>query len=33
MWNKKFELPDRLYSVFNIQDYFEYIVKATSKSD
>ena len=26
-WNKKFELPDRLYSVSDIQDYFEYILK------
>ena len=24
-WNDKFELPDGLYSVSNIQDYFEYI--------
>ena len=26
-WNKEFELPDGLYSVSYIQDYFEYIVK------
>ena len=26
-WNGKFELPDRLYSVSEIQDYFEYILK------
>ena len=26
-WNGKFELPDGLYSVSNIQDYFEYIFK------
>ena len=26
-WNDKFELPDRSYSVSNIQDYFEYIFK------
>ena len=26
-WNDKFELPDRLYSVSDIQDYFEYILK------
>ena len=26
-WNDEFELPDRLYSVSNIQDYFEYILK------
>ena len=24
-WNEKFDLPDRLYSVSDIQDYFEYI--------
>ena len=24
-WNDEFELPDGLYSVSNIQDYFEYI--------
>ena len=26
-WSDKFELPDRLYSVPDIQDYFEYILK------
>ena len=26
-WNSKFELPDGSYSVSNIQDYFEYILK------
>ena len=26
-WNDEFELPDGLYSVSNIQDYFEYISK------
>ena len=25
IWNDKFELPDRLYSVSDIQNYFEYI--------
>ena len=25
--NDKFELPDRLYSISDIQDYFEYILK------
>ena len=25
--NEKFELPDGLYSVSDIQDYFEYICK------
>ena len=24
-WNDKFELPDGLYSISDIQDYFEYI--------
>ena len=27
IWNDKFELPDGLYSVSDIQDYFEYILK------
>ena len=27
IWNDKFELPDGSYSVSNIQDYFEYILK------
>ena len=26
-WNQKLELPDRSYSVSDIQDYFEYILK------
>ena len=26
-WNDKFELPDELYSVSDIQDYFEYVLK------
>ena len=26
-WNDKFELPDRSYSVSDIQDYFEYMLK------
>ena len=26
-WNDKFELPDESYSVSDIQDYFEYILK------
>ena len=26
-WNDKFELPEGSYSVSNIQDYFEYILK------
>ena len=30
-WNDKFELPDRSYSVSDIQDYFEYILKNMEK--
>ena len=26
-WNDKFKLPDGLYSIWEIQDYFEYIFK------
>ena len=26
-WNEEFELPDKSYSVSNIQDFFEYILK------
>ena len=26
-WNEKFDLPERSYSVSDIQDYFEYIIK------
>ena len=26
-WNEKLELPDGSYSVSDIQDYFEYIIK------
>ena len=28
-WNDEFELPDGSYSVSDIQDYFEYILKET----
>ena len=28
-WNNEFELPDGLYSVSDIEDYFEYIKKKT----
>ena len=31
-WNGKFELPDGSYSVSNIQDYFEYILKKHRES-
>ena len=27
MWNEKFELPDKLYSISDIQDYFKYVIK------
>ena len=26
-WNEDFELPDGSYSISDIQDYFEYILK------
>ena len=29
-WNDKFELPDGSYSVSDIEDYFEYILKKAS---
>ena len=28
-WNEEYELPDRSYSVSDIQNYFEYILKKT----
>ena len=31
-WNDKFELPDRSYSISDIQDYFEYILKKHEES-
>ena len=31
-WNEEFELPDGSYSISNIQDYFEYILKKHSES-
>ena len=30
-WNDKFELPDGSYSISDIQDYFEYILKNMEK--
>ena len=30
-WNEKFELPDGSYSVSDIQDCFEYIIKTCEK--
>ena len=32
-WNNEFELPDGSYSVSNIQDYFEYILKTKHEED
>ena len=26
-WNETFDLPDRFYSITDIQDYFEFIIK------
>ena len=26
-WNEEFDLPDRSYSISNIQDYFQHIIK------
>ena len=31
-WSEEFELPDRSYSISDIQDYFEYILKKHSES-
>ena len=31
-WSEDFELPDGSYSIFDIQDYFEYILKKHSES-
>ena len=31
-WSDKFELPDGSYSISDIQDYFEYILKKNSES-
>ena len=31
-WSDEFELPDRSYSISDIQDYFEYILKKRSES-
>ena len=30
-WNEEFELPDELYSISDIQDYFEFILKNMEK--
>ena len=31
-WNEEFELPDGSYSISDIQDYFEYILRKHSES-
>ena len=31
-WSEEFKLPDGSYSVFDIQDYFEYILKKLSEN-
>ena len=31
-WNEDFKLPDGSYSIFDIQDYFEYILKKHSEN-
>ena len=33
IWNEEFELPDGSYSVPDIQDHFEYILKKTWRKD
>ena len=30
-WNEEFQLPDGSYSISNIQDYFEYVLKKNGK--
>ena len=32
IWSDEFELPDGSYSISDIQDYFEYILKKHSES-
>ena len=29
MWHGKFKLPDKPYSISDIQDYFKYVIKKT----
>ena len=31
-WNEEFELPDGSYSISDIQDYYEYILKNMDKT-
>ena len=32
-WNEEFELPDGSYSISDIQDYFEYILKRHGENE
>ena len=32
-WNDEFELPDGSYFISDIQDYYEYVLKTTSRKD
>ena len=32
-WNGEFELPDGSYSISDIQDYFEYILKKHAENE
>ena len=32
-WNEEFELPDGSYSISDIQDYFEYILKKHAENE
>ena len=32
-WNEEFALPDRSYSISDIQDYFEYILKKAGRKN
>ena len=32
IWNEEFTLPDRSYSISDIQDYFQYILKKHSEN-
>ena len=31
MWHEPLKIPDGSYSIINIQDYFEYILKSLGK--
>ena len=32
-WNEKFQLPDVSYSISDIKDYFEYVLKSMRKRE